>query len=159
MKKSLTVLASLFILSGIVTTLENYRIIQGISIHWPALICLLGAGFMVLFFWGRRDDAALLWMGTFLFLLGLFFYYLNFTSWSMMAHVWPFFLLIIGLSFMAITFLTKMKVFLYLSLLFLTLFCSLYLVFDVSIKLWPASMIVFGLSLFVINFSRNKSLM
>jgi uncharacterized membrane protein YjjB (DUF3815 family) len=53
--------------------------------------------------------------------------------------------------------LTKRKVFLYFSLLFLALFCSLYLVFNVSLKLWPVSMIVFGLSLLGINLSRFKS--
>jgi hypothetical protein len=157
MKKSLTVVASLFILSGIVITLENYCIIQGISAHWPALVCFLGAGFLLLFFWGSRDDSALLWIGTFLSLLGLFFYYLNFTGWKMMAHEWPVFLLITGLSFMSITLLTKRKVYLYFSLFFLALFCSLYLVFNVSLKLWPVSMIVFGLSLLGINLSRFKS--
>jgi hypothetical protein len=157
MKKSLTVLASLFILSGIVITLENYHIIHGISIHWPALVCLLGAGFIALFFWGSREDAALLWIGTFFSSLGLVFYYLNFTSWSLMAHEWPLFLLITALSFMTITILTKSKLYLYFSLLFLALFCSLYLVFNVSLKLWPVSMIIFGLCLLGINLAGYKS--
>jgi uncharacterized membrane protein len=73
-----------------------------------------------------------------------------------MAHLWPLFLGIVGLSFLITTIATKSRIFLYLSFLFVTLFCALWLVFTVSIKLWPLSLVVFGLSLLSINLFTKK---
>ena len=40
-KKSMTVLASFFILAGITLMLENFNIISGVSRLWPGLISFL----------------------------------------------------------------------------------------------------------------------
>jgi hypothetical protein len=155
-KRSLTALAVLLIGTGAVLTLENYSLVAGISAHWPLFIILVGSGFVLLYFQERRRDAALIWLGSFCVPIGAFFYFLNFTSWRHMAHLWPLFLGITGLSFLVTTIATKNRVFLFLSLLFVTLFCALWLVFTVSIKLWPMSLVVFGLSLLSINFFTKK---
>jgi hypothetical protein len=155
-KRSLTAMAVLFICTGAVLTLENYSLVAGISSHWPLFIILVGSGFALLFFQNGRQDAALIWLGSFCIPIGVFFYFLNFTSWRHMAHLWPLFLGIVGLSFLVTTIVTKSRIFLYLSFLFVTLFCALWLVFTVSIKLWPVSLIVFGLSLLSINFFAQK---
>jgi uncharacterized membrane protein len=155
-KRSLTALAALFICTGAVLTLENYRLVAGISAHWPLFLILVGSGFVLLYFKERRRDAALIWLGSFCVPIGVFFYFLNFTSWEHMAHLWPLFLGITGLSFLITTIATKSRIFLYLSFLFVTLFCALWLVFTVSIKLWPMSLVVFGLSLLSINLFANK---
>jgi hypothetical protein len=157
-RTSLTALAALFIVTGAVLTLENFRIVSGISLHWPLIILVLGTGFMLLYFQSGRRDAALVWIGMFLLQVGLFFYYLNFTSWAEMARLWPVFLGIVGSCFLVTTIATKNKVFLYISIFFVAVFGALWLVFSISFKLWPLSMVVFGLSLLSINMYANKDL-
>jgi len=148
----------IFIAAGSVLTLENFKILTGLSSHWPLLILALGSGFMFLYFQNGRGDAALIWIATFLLQLGLFFYYLNFTSWSEMARLWPVFLGIVGACFLASTIATKNRVFLYISIFFVAAFGALWLVFSVSLLLWPLSMVVFGLSLLLINLFTDKEL-
>ncbi len=88
--------------------------------------------------------------------LGLFFYYLNFTSWSHVARLWPLFLGIVGVCFLVSTIMTGSRIFLYVSIFFVALFGALWLVFSVSLRLWPLSLVVFGLSLLSINFFTKK---
>ncbi len=156
--RSLTSIAVIFILAGMILTLENFNIVRGISSHWPVLLLLTGSGFLLLYFQTRKGDAALIWIGTFLISLGIFFYYLNFTSWSHMGRLWPLFLAIVGGSFLVTTIATRSRIFLYISILFVAMFGALWLVFSVSLRLWPLSLVVFGLSLLSINFFTNKKL-
>lgn len=157
-RTSLTAMSALFIVTGAVLTLENFKIVSGISLHWPLIILITGLGFMLLYFQSERRDAALIWISTFLLQVGLFFYYLNFTSWADIARLWPVFLGIVGACFLVTTVATKNKVFLYISIFFVAVFGALWLVFSVSLKLWPLSMVVFGLSLLSINLYANKEL-
>ncbi len=155
---SLTTISVLFIIAGAVLTLENFNIVSGISSHWPLFILLVGTGFTLLYFQSKRGDVALVWLGTFLLQLGLFFYYLNFTSWTHMARLWPLFLGIVGVCFLVTTILTRNRIFLYISILFVALFGALWLVFSVSLRLWPLSLVVFGMSLLSINFFAKKEI-
>jgi hypothetical protein len=155
-RRSLSTLAVLFIITGSVLTLENFHVISGISRHWPLVLMLAGAGFLLLFFKDMRFDPALVWIGTFLLPLGGFFYFLNFTSWKHIAHLWPLFLGFVGISFLATTIFAKSRIFLYISIMFVMLFSALWLVFTVSLRLWPLSFIIFGLSLLLINFFAKK---
>ena len=156
--RNLNILSLLFIIVGAVLTLENYHIIHGISRLWPTLILLLGIGFILLFFERLRSDGVLLWIGIFLCLLSTFFFYLNFTSWSKMVQMWPFFLGIVGVSFFSLhVFLMPVNsIFLYLSLAFSALCVIFFLVFSVSTALWPTALIIFGSSLAIINYYSNK---
>lgn len=157
-RPSLTVLSVLFIIAGTILTLENFHVISGISRHWPMFLILTGLGFLLLFFKDKRFDSALVWIGSFLIPLGGFFYFLNFTSWRHMARLWPLFLGFAGISFLATTMVTKSRRFLYLSITFVVVFSSLWLVFTVSLRLWPLSLIIFGLSLLAINHFTKKEL-
>ncbi len=156
--KSLTSIAVIFIIAGAVLTLENFSIVTGISSHWPLFVLLVGSGFTLLYFQTRRGDAALIWLGSFLIPLGLFFYYLNFSSWTQIGRLWPLFLGIVGVSFLVTTIATRSRIFLYISILFVALFGALWLVFSVSLRLWPLSLVVFGLSLLSINLFAKKEL-
>jgi hypothetical protein len=120
--RSLNVLAFLFILIGVLLAMENFGVISGVSRHWPALILLLGSGFVLLFFQRRRTDAALLWLGSFLDFLGIFFYYLNYTSWWHLGRQWPMFLAIVGLSFLSVSAFIRRRIFIYLSIVFIAMF-------------------------------------
>ncbi len=150
--KSLNLLATLFVIIGSLLILENYHVIEGVSRLWPGLIMVFGIGFVMLFFEREKNDPVLIWMGTFLILLAIFFFYLNYTSWNLMVRLWSFFLGIIGLSFFSIHIFSPNKIFLYLAISFVLLFIIFYLVFGISTALWPISMIIFGISLLIINF-------
>ena len=99
MKKSRTlgVLAVLFIFAGIILLLENFNILVGVSKLWPIVIFLLGLGFVMLFFERRKQDSVLLWIGSFLMMISVLFGYLNYTSWRLLAYLWPVFLGIVGI--------------------------------------------------------------
>ena len=150
--KSLAALASLMIVFGMVMTLETCGLVMGISRLWPAFTLVFGVGFIMLFFNRSGSDAALIWIGAFIVLCSLLFFYLNFTSWSHLAQLWPLFLGIVGLSFLVTHLLRPNLVFMYLSLSFVALFIAFYLIFGVSLALWPVCLIIFGSSLFVVNY-------
>lgn len=150
-------LSPLLILIGVLVTLENFQVIGCVSAHWPLLPLILGLGFLMLFRQRQRSDAVLLWLGSFLTILALFCYYLNFTAWSHLARLWPIFLGIVGLSFLALGIDTRRPLYLYFAGAFMALFVILMLVFSVSARLWPMSFAVFGLSLWVLEHSLNKA--
>lgn len=145
-------LAVILIIAGIVITLENFRFLNGISRHWPALMLIVGLGFILLFFQKQRQDQVLIWLGTFIGLLGLFFYYLNFTTWKSLSHDWPVFLLVVGISFIPVAAIKKKMIYVLSSLSFITLFLVFFLVFTVSSKLWPLSFLFLGIDLLIIDY-------
>lgn len=145
-------LAVILIITGIVVTLENFRFLNGISRHWPALLLIVGLGFTLLYFQRQRQDQVLIWLGTFIGLLGLFFYYLNFTTWKGLSHDWPVFLLIIGISFIPVAASRKKMIYVLSSLSFITLFLIFFMVFKVSAKLWPLSFLFLGADLLIIEY-------
>ncbi|MBD3316172.1 MAG: hypothetical protein GF344_10320 [Chitinivibrionales bacterium] len=149
--KGLNALAILFIVSGTILTLENVGLITGVSALWPFLVIITGSGFLMLFFEHGRNDLSMIWMGTFLVLVGLFFQYLSFSSWRHIVRLWPFFLGIIGFSFLTVSLMSTVRLFRYLAVLFLALFLALTIVFTVSLVLWPVSLIIFGFSLLSIG--------
>jgi hypothetical protein len=154
--KSLNVLAILFIVAGAILTLENMGVLAGVSELWPLLVIVTGSGFLMLFFEQAKRDLSLIWLGTFLILVGLFFQFLSFTSWQRVTRLWPFFLGITGASFLAVAFLSPSRVFRYLAIVFLALFLALSIVFTVSTVLWPVSLIIFGISLLSISYFANS---
>lgn len=155
--RTATYLASLLIFSGLVVTLQNYRILHGVTQHWPALLLVLGIGFILLFYQRRSGDVVLLWLGTFISGLGIFFYVLNFTRWSVLSHWWPIFLGLVGVSFLAMAIQMRKALYAYFAAIFIAFFVILTLVFTVSIRLWPMSFVVFGLSLMVLEALQNKN--
>jgi hypothetical protein len=155
-KPTLIFLAAIFICVGILLTLENMDIVDGISLHWPLFVLIAGSGFIMLFYHRDKDDDFLVWLGTFMVLLGLFFYFLNFTNWNQLSFLWPVFLGIVGFSFLAIGIIKKNRLFGYLGIVFVGMFLIFTLVFTVSKQLWPTSFIVFGLCLLIINYYNKK---
>jgi hypothetical protein len=150
-KRTIIFSATILIIVGSLILLENFQIIRGISIHWPIFLLITGGGFVLLFFQRDHVDQVLLWLGSFIFILGVFFYYLNFTSWDRLSSLWPFFLGIIGFSFLSVGMFTRKKIFAYFAIFFIALFIVFTLVYSVSIKLWPISFVVFGICLLILD--------
>ena len=151
-KKSISVLAGLFIIAGMVLVLENFALLRGVSKFWPGLILITGSGFILLFFSRQRRDPALIWLGSFMALLSVFFLCLNNTAWDTLSYLWPVFLGIVGVSFLVTSIFVKGRTYVYLAVFFITVFLALYFVFTVSLKLWPLSLVLFGISLLIIDY-------
>lgn len=150
-KESIGPLAVLLIVAGLVVTLENIGMVQGISKHWPVLPIILGIGFSILFLSGQWQEHAVIWFATFFSTCGLLFYYLNFSSWSRLATQWPLFLLIIGMSFFSVAWYFRKKVYFFSAVSFISLFLIFFLVFNISVRLWPLSLLLLGIDLLLIN--------
>jgi hypothetical protein len=155
-KRTQTVLAMFLIIAGSLITMENYSIIQGVTFHWPLLLLIFGIGFIMLFFERKKNDPVLIWLGSFQITLSFLFYYLNATSWKNLVSLWPIFLGIVGISFLALAVLSKKTLFIYFAGSFLALFIIFTLVFSISARLWPLSFVVFGLSLLIIEHINRK---
>ncbi|MBN2188077.1 MAG: hypothetical protein JW699_01380 [Chitinispirillaceae bacterium] len=149
--RSVFVLAVVLIAAGAALTLENMGFVSGAGRLWPAFVLVLGAGFLILFFNRGKNDPALLFIGTVVSLLSVFFFYLNLTGWSHMSKLWPVFLGIAGAGFLAIYLERRLRLFLLLSVALVMLAGVFYLVFGVSLHLWPLSLVAFGLSLLAVN--------
>lgn len=154
--RTLSVLASVLIISGLLVTFENYGIISGISVHWPVFLLFSGLGFLMLFNSRGKSDVVLIWLGSFQILLFVFFYYLNWTSWKSLVTLWPVFLGIVGFSFLSVAIYTRKMLFVYSAAAFIALFIIFTLVFSISSRLWPLSFVVFGISLFIIEYLFKK---
>lgn len=149
--RSVLVLAVVFIMAGVILTLENMGVVSGVSKLWPLFLLIVGAGFFIIFIERRKNDLALLFLATILTLHGLFFFYLNFSTWKGTATLWPVFLGIAGTGFMAMYLSCRDRLFLFLGLGLVMLAALFYLVFGISLSLWPLSLVAFGISLLLVN--------
>jgi hypothetical protein len=156
--RSLFLLAIVLLVVGILLTLENFDFIAGVSLHWPLFLLITGTGFILLFVERDRGDDALLWLGSFMAQLGVFFYVLNFTSWNALGVWWPVFLGLVGVSFLTVGVVRRNYVFTVFGIAFVGLFFVFTLVFTVSMKLWPMSMAIFGACLLLLDYlNRTRS--
>ncbi len=148
---SFNILAVILIIIGSIFLLENYGILVGAYLFWPLLPLIMGIGFTLLFFKNKRKDLILLGLGTFILLNSILFFYLNFTSWVRLAALWPTFIIILGLSFLACYLLSDKNVLLYLAAILISLGVSFILIFAVSTILWPLTLIFTGMSFMIIS--------
>lgn len=155
-KRSLFLVAVVLILVGILLTLENFSVVHGVAVHWPVFPIIVGAGFGLLYYHRDQNDEALLWLGSFAFFLGLFFYYLNFTNWYQLGTLWPVFLGIVGLSFLSLGIVKVNHLFTILGTSFVGLFIVFTIVFTISLKLWPLSLTTFGFCLWIVDHMNRK---
>ncbi|MFP4458941.1 MAG: hypothetical protein ACLFSQ_05075 [Candidatus Zixiibacteriota bacterium] len=151
-RQTLNFLATIFIITGLLLVMENLGVISGISIHWPIFLFILGTGFSLLFFTKQRNDHAMIWLASFILLLGGFFYYLNFTNWKLLANLWPIFLGIVGFSFLMTGIFSPRRLYLIFAVFFIGLFLIFSSVFAISAKLWPISLVVFGVALIILQY-------
>lgn len=147
-----SILAILCIISGSILLFESYGYFEGIYRIWPVFPLIMGIGFLLLFFQKSGHDSALLGIGTYLVLVSALFFFLNFTSWSILANIWPLFIGFLGLSFLApIIWAGKRGVFILIAFFLLFLCGAFLLVFTIDTRLWPISLVLLGICLLLIG--------
>lgn len=154
--RTLLFLSVILMAVGAILTLENLGLVSGASRHWPMFLLILGSGFLLLYRSRQSGDAVLLWLGAFILFLGVFFYYLNFNSWRLLGRLWPVFLGLVGLSFLALAVDRRSRLFGVFAVAFIGLFLVFTLVFAISLKLWPISFLVFGAALMILEVIQRK---
>ena len=151
-RSQFTALAVLCLASGFLLTLDNLNVLTGVWRLWPIFPFFLGVGAFLLF--GRRVKKELipLGIGAFLIQISIFFFILNYTSWTLMATLWPVFIGVFGTTILVVAYFAKPKKWLIVSGLF-SVFLAIvfYVVFTVEARLWPISLILFGIWLLLIQ--------
>lgn len=146
-----TALAVLCLIAGLLLTLDNIGVVTGIWRLWPILSLFLGLGGIWFFRSGRTTDVIPLGIGTFLILISIFFFVLNYTSWSYMPKLWPTFIGIFGASIIAgACFIEKKRWFVTSGFFFIFLSAVFFVVFTVDASLWPVSLMLFGIWLLLL---------
>lgn len=143
-------LAVVCLLAGVLLTLDNIGIINGVWRLWPVFPFFLGIG-GIWFFKKARNDLLPLGIGTYLILVSILFFALNYTKWSYMAKLWPSFIGIFGISILIVACFAKTKKWCVASgLLAIFLATVFFMVFTIDASLWPISLILFGVWLLLI---------
>lgn len=146
-----TALAILSLIVGLLLTLDNLGILTGTWKLWPVFPFFLGLGGVWFFNLGKEKDLITLGIGSYLVLISIFFFFLNFTSWGLMTTLWPTFIGVFGVSVLAVSYYAERKKWLIVSgLFFIFLAFVFFMVFTIEAKLWPVSLILFGIWLLII---------
>jgi presenilin-like A22 family membrane protease len=154
-KPEFNVLAGLLVLSGIALLLEGNGVLLGIHNLWPIFVFVIGLGLSLMFYQGRKD-IGLIGLGSFMIMLSIFFFYLNFTSWALLKNLWPVFISIVAVSILLCFLYNKKKIFLVVGLFGVLLSITFILIFGVAESLWPVSLIIAGLLIYIISFFDRK---
>ena len=144
------VIAGLAVLVGLLLLAENFGLIGHVGQGWPLAVTLTGTGLVVAGIGRRGFGRGLVGVGVFLLLTSALFLYLNFTTWSLMADLWPLFIGFLGVA-MFVSGTGKRGLLAYVSLFLVLLSLVFFLVFSVDPKLWPLSLVIFGLTLLLLG--------
>lgn len=154
-KSEFNVLAGLLILSGIALLLEGRGFMPGIHDLWPIFLLVMGIGLTSMFY-SNNKDPGLIFLGSIMIMLGILFFYLNFTFWGQLKKLWPLFIAIVGISTCLCYFYNKKKIFMIMGLFGILLSIAFILIFSISALLWPISLIIAGLFIYIISFFDRK---
>ncbi|MBS3090477.1 hypothetical protein J4433_01770 [Candidatus Pacearchaeota archaeon] len=154
-RNEFVVLASSLVITGFLLLFESFGYLNGISRLWPVFSLIIGIGLAMLF--RNQGDTGLLWLGSLMIMLSLFFFYLNFTSWRRLAMLWPVFIAIFGLAFLFCYSINKNRAVLIASIFTILLSIAFILIFSLSIKLWPISLIIAGIFMYIVSKCNQKN--
>lgn len=142
---------------GALLLAENFGLIGNVGSGWPLTVTLAGTALIVSGKGRGRYGHGLVGTGVYLVLTSFLFLYLNVTSWSRIADLWPLFIGFLGVAiFVSGEGWRRRGVLLFLSAMFVVLALIFFLVFSVEGRLWPISLILFGISLFFLGRERHE---
>lgn len=155
LRSEFSVLAGVLILSGIALLFEGNSFFSGIHNLWPIFVLIVGVGLTLLFSSDKRE-IGLLWLGSMMIMLSIFFFYLNYTSWAQLKKLWPLFITIVSISILLCYFYNREKILLFVGILGILLSAAFILIFGISSSLWPVSLVIAGLFIFIISIFDTK---
>lgn len=153
--KQYDIFAITLIIAAPIALLETCGIIKGIYKLWPIIPFTFGLGSTLIGIKYPKKDPIIFGIGIFVMLCSLFFFYLNFLSWGFLARLWPLFILMLGLSFIFSTIITKNSIVRLLGSIisFIGIGCTF--VFTISYSLWPLTLALLGIIIVLINHLPN----
>lgn len=144
----------LFVL-GVLFSIETYLGFMILAKLWPLIITSLGSGFIAIFYKRKKREPLYLATGTFFICFSVLALVCNFTNWNL-SSLWPLFISFIGISQLALyIFHTRHKLYLFLSIFFLSISIVLFLVFSVSYKFWWIIFFLLGLTI-ILTVNKNE---
>lgn len=115
---------------------------------WPLLLAIMGAGMLEIFRRRGRGEVAYLTVGVALLGCSAVALYCNFNAWGELARLWPVFVAILGVAFVAaFVWAQRQRVLLLAGLLLLSAAAVFYFVFAVDRHLWWTGFVLAGLSI------------
>lgn len=146
-----------FLALGLIFALESLTGYSHLVKLWPLIIASTGGGFIGIYCKRERRESLFLGLGVNLIFFSLFFLYCNFSSWGIVADLWPLFIMLPGLSFLLVyIFQDRSKLYLLLGLTLVSISLVFFLVFSLSSQLWWSIFFFLGISFFLIGFVKEK---
>ena len=100
-------LALYCILLGLFFSIDHFAGISILHKLWPIVLLNLGIGFIGIFAKRKFREKLYLSVGEYLILFSFLALYCNFTSWRILAQIWPLFILFFGITLVTQFFIHK----------------------------------------------------
>ncbi len=137
---------------GTVLAVDTLADISFLYKLWPLLCTILGIGFIGIYLQRSRREASYVGLGTYMIGFSAVAVYCNFTSWSVLADLWPLFITLLGASMISgFAFGSRHPVVLLAGLLCVSVSAVFYLVFSLSDHLWWSVFILAGCSFYIFD--------
>ncbi len=150
-------LGAMLSLIGVVLAIDTAANIRLLYKLWPLLCTVLGAGFIGIYLQRSRREAVYIGIGSFFIGFSLLALYCNFTTWAVLARLWPLFIVLPGLSMvLGFIFGRRSSIMLLLGLLLTSTGMVFLMVFVVNYRLWWTVFLFTGGSFFVFDIMRRK---
>jgi hypothetical protein len=151
-------LGLLLLFIGAALALDAFLDLSVVYRLWPLLVTMVGVGLVGIFAKGGFRVPMFLAAGVYLVCFSVLALYCNFTSWDLMADLWPLFVTFLGVVFLALCCFQKERhVYLLVGLLLVSASAVLYLTLNLSSRWWWTTFIFAGLSILVAEMSKWKS--
>ncbi|MBN1307125.1 MAG: hypothetical protein JXA18_04355 [Chitinispirillaceae bacterium] len=124
---------------------------------WPLLCAILGIGFIGIYLQRSRRESAYIGVGSFIIGFSGLALYCNFTSWGILASLWPAFILLLGIAMISgFIFGNRRPAILLTGLLFISLGAVFFMVFSFNRHLWWSIFILAGFSFLIFDRVRRS---
>lgn len=154
MKKSSSVytrFAALLIVVGAIAAADAHLELSVIKKFWPVFVTIFSIGLFGIFYQTRPRGGIYLVLGIYLLGFSGMAFYCNFTSWAAMKSIWPVFISLLGVVFVAMSIAkSKGRRFnLITGLFILSVSITLFLVFTHGREYWWSALVLLGLSILI----------
>jgi hypothetical protein len=141
-------LALILIVLGLLFAVDSYVGAAIVWRLWPLMITIMGVGFLGIFARRESREAPYLIVGVYLICFSALALYCNFTTWAVLAALWPLFVGFLGLSLLAaFIWHRRNRRTLLMGLLLASLAAGFFFVFSISGGLWWTIFVLAGASI------------